>query len=207
MSMAEIDDSDVYAKKLALVQTARRCFEQKLQTNAGGNLSVKLAGGAAIVIKPSGVGFNECNADNLLVYDLERNRLAGHGRPSKDLDFHCALYCERPDIGAIVHVHSPWATGFASSGREIPCLTVQSIEKIGRIPLIPLSANGGPQGPAEIAPAMADRAINAAALANHGTIGVGRTLMQAQYVAELIEETAHIAFVRDALKFLGGRPE
>lgn len=205
--MAEIDESDVYAKKLALIQTARRCFEQRLQTNAGGNLSVKLAGEAAIVIKPSGVGFNECTTDNLLVYDLERNRLAGHGRPSKDLDFHCALYCERPDIGAIIHVHSPWATGFASSGQEIPCLTVQSIEKIGRIPLIPLSANGGPQGPADIVPAMADRVINAAALANHGTIGLGRTLMQAQYIAELIEETAHIAFVKNALKFSGGRPE
>ena len=203
--MTEIDENDVYAKKLALVQTARRCFEQRLQTNAGGNLSVKLAGGAAIVIKPSGVGFNECTPDNLLVYDLDRNCLAGHGRPSKDLDFHCALYCERPDIGAIVHVHSPWATGFASSSQEIPCLTVQSIEKIGRIPLIPLSANGGPQGPTEIAPAMADQSINAAALANHGTIGLGRTLMQAQYIAELIEETAHIAFVRNALKSSGGQ--
>lgn len=197
--MPELDENDLQAKKFALVQIAKRCFEQKLQTNAGGNLSVKLAGTDAILIKPSGVGFGECSPDNLLVFDLAGNRIAGHGKPSKDLDFHAALYKVRPDIGAVVHVHSPWATGWASADREIPCLTVQSKEKIGRIPLIPLSPNGGPQGPGEIAPVMSDRRVNAAALANHGTIGIGRTLMEAQYLVELIEETAHIAWAKESL--------
>jgi len=56
-----------------------------------------------------------------------------------------------------VHCHSPWATGYASAGIEIPCLTVQTIEKIGRMPLIPLSPNGGPQTEAEISPVFEDR--------------------------------------------------
>jgi ribulose-5-phosphate 4-epimerase/fuculose-1-phosphate aldolase len=192
---------DLHAAMDALIATARRCFDVGLQTNAGGNLSVRLKARDAIVIKPSGVGFAECNRENLQVVLLDGTILPSDLalKPSKDLDFHLDLYRIRPDINAIVHCHSPWATGYASAGLEIPCLTVQTIEKIGRMPLIPLSANGGPQTEVEISPVFADPSIRAAVLANHGTIGVGSTVMAAQYLAEIIEETAHIAFVRDTV--------
>ena len=111
----------------------------------------------------------------------------------------------RSDISAVVHCHSPWATGYASAGIELPCLTVQTIEKIGRIPLIPLSKNGGPQTEAEISPVFRDPSVRAALLANHGTIGVGATLMEAQYLVEIIEETAQVAYVRDTLLAARGR--
>ena len=101
------------------------------------------------------------------------------------------------DINAIIHCHSPWVRGYASTDIEIPCLAVQTTEKIGRIPLIPLSPFGGPQTEQEISPVLKDPKVVAAVLANHGTIGVGSTLMKALYMAEIIEETAHIAFVRD----------
>ena len=202
-----LDRNDIHAKKLALIEAAKRCFALRLQTNAGGNLSVKLTGAEAIVIKPSGVGFNECTIDNLMIADLDGNTLEGHGKPSKDLDFHADLYKVRPDIGAVVHCHSPWATGWASAGLEIPCLTVQTIEKIGRMPLIALNENGGPQSAADISPVMKDPSVNAAILANHGTIGLGKTLIDAQYLVEIIEETAHIAFVRDTLLMAHGRKD
>ena len=194
------DFPDLTEKMDALIASARRCFDLGLQTNAGGNLSIRLDARDAIVIKPSGVGFAECTRDNLQVVSLDGTILSkGDLKPSKDLDFHRDLYRIRDDINAIVHCHSPWATGYASAGIEIPCLTVQTIEKIGRMPLIPLSANGGPQTEVEISPVFQDPAIRAAVLANHGTIGVGKTLMAAQYLAEIIEETAHIAYVRDTL--------
>ncbi|MEL6701041.1 MAG: class II aldolase/adducin family protein [Pseudomonadota bacterium] len=153
----------------------------------------------SIVIKPSGVGFNECTRDNLQVCHLDGTIEPSEHKPSKDLRFHLDLYRIREDINAIVHCHSPWATGYASAGVEIPCLTVQTIEKIGRMPLIPLSAAGGPQTEEEISPVFRDPKIVAAVLANHGTIGAGSTLIKAQYLAEIIEETAHIAFVRDTV--------
>ncbi|MEL6645437.1 MAG: class II aldolase/adducin family protein [Pseudomonadota bacterium] len=200
---------DLYDKMDALIATARRCFDQGLQTNAGGNLSVRLEARDSIVIKPSGVGFAECSRENLQVVELSGTILPGAEglKPSKDLDFHLDLYRIRTDINAIVHCHSPWATGYASAGLEIPCLTVQTIEKIGRMPLIPLSANGGPQTDVEISPVFQDQSIRAAVLANHGTIGVGKTLMAAQYLAEIIEETAHIAYVRDTLMAAHGRSQ
>jgi L-fuculose-phosphate aldolase/L-ribulose-5-phosphate 4-epimerase len=201
------DFPDLHAVMDALIATARRCFDAGLQTNAGGNLSARLARRDAIVIKPSGVGFAECTRENLQVVTLDGAILPGPEtlKPSKDLDFHLELYRIREDVNAIVHCHSPWATGYASAGLEIPCLTVQTIEKIGRMPLIPLSPNGGPQTEVEISPVFRDRSIRAAVLANHGTIGVGPTIMAAQYLAEIIEETAHIAYVRDTLLAAHGR--
>lgn len=196
---------DLTEKKDALIATAKRCFELKLQTNAGGNLSVRLDSKDAIVIKPSGVGFNECTRDNLQVVHLDGTIEPSPHKPSKDLDFHLDLYRIRDDIRAVVHCHSPWATGYASAGIEIPCLTVQTIEKIGRMPLIPLSAQGGPQTDKEIRPVFEDPKVVAAVLANHGTIGVGSSLMKAQYLAEIIEETAHIAYVRDTLMAAHGK--
>ena len=199
------DTVDILAKKDALIVSARRCFDLGLQTNAGGNLSVRLASGDAIVIKPSGVGFAECTRENLQVVRLDGTIDPSDHKPSKDLGFHLDLYRIRDDINAIVHCHSPWATGYASAGIEIPCLTVQTIEKLGRMPLIPLSKEGGPQTDVDISPFFEDTSVKAAVLANHGTIGVGKDLMSAQYLAEIIEETAHIAYVRDTLMAAHGK--
>lgn len=200
-----IDRAEIEAQKDLLIATARRCFDLRLQTNAGGNLSVRLASAEAILIKPSGIGFAECTRDNLQIVYMDGRIETSAYNPSKDLGFHLEIYRVRSDVRAIVHCHSPWATGYASAGREIPCLTVQTIEKIGRMPLIALSPNGGPQTEAEIGPVFADKSIRAAVLANHGTVAVGRTLTEAQHLAEIIEETAQIAFVRDTLVAVSGQ--
>lgn len=197
----KLDNQDILTKKDELIATAKRSFELRLQTNAGGNLSVRLASRDAIVIKPSGVGYNECTRENLQIVLLDGTVLPSDLplKPSKDLEFHLEIYRRREDIDAIVHCHSPWATGYASAGLEVPCLTVQTVEKIGRMPLIPLNDVLGPQTAAMIGPYFDDKSIRAAVMANHGTIGTGKTLLAAQYLVEIIEETAHIAFVRDSM--------
>lgn len=191
----DMDRSDLKEKMVELIATAKRSFALGLQTNSGGNLSVRLACGDAIVIKPSGMGFNECAEDNLMVCDLSGEVLIGDGKPSKDLEFHCAIYRVQPDAGAIVHVHSPWAIGYSHLGVPLRCTTVQSVGKLGDwIPCIDLAPGGGPQGAAEVAPVFADPGTKAALLRSHGTIGVGKTLMSAQYIVELLEETVHGAY-------------
>ena len=195
-----LDQNDIYCKKLALIHTAKRCFERGLQSNAGGNLSVRLADPRYLVIKPSGVGFNECSHDNLMIANIDGEVVAGHLKPSKDLGFHAGIYRIRPDVAAIVHVHSPAAVGWSTRGEAIPCLSVQAQEKVrGRIPLIPLAAGGKAQSAEEINPVLQDSSINAALLANHGTIGVGATLLEAQYIVEIIEETAQVACLHKQL--------
>lgn len=191
-----MDQSEILRKKNALIEIAARAFRSGLQTNSGGNLSVRLESAEACVIKPSGVGFAECTVDNLMVASLKGEILEGKLKPSKDMDFHLAIYRARPEVGAIVHVHSPWATGWASAGKEIPCLTVHSKSKLKRIPLVPLAPGGGAQTAKETLEVFNDPKVIAAIFADHGSVGVGRTLMSALYIAELIEETAHIAAVR-----------
>lgn len=197
--MSGWDEGDIAAKMAALIETAALCVARGLQSNTGGNLSVRLAAPDTIVIKPSGVGFAECTPQNLMLAGTDGSIRRGHLKPSKDLDFHAAIYRARPDVQAIVHVHSPWAAGWAAAGLEIPCVTVQALEKLGRLPLIPLSPEAGPQTGEQIAAVMKAPGVDGALLGNHGTIGLGRTLGAALHIAEIIEETAQVAFVREGL--------
>ncbi|MDQ0167289.1 L-ribulose-5-phosphate 4-epimerase [Bacillus horti] len=75
-----------------------------------------------VVIKPSGVAYEELQLDDLVVLDLEGNIVEGKLKPSSDTATHLVLYKSFPDIGGIVHTHSPWATAWAQAGRELPAL-------------------------------------------------------------------------------------
>jgi L-ribulose-5-phosphate 4-epimerase len=176
-----------------LMAIARRAFALGLQSGTGGNISIRVGNRDQVVIKPSGVGLTECNEDNLLVVDLEGHILKGSAKPSKDMGFHLGIYRVREDVGGIVHAHSPWATAWASSGREMPLPTVHARSKLARLPLIPTAPGGGAQQADQIVAVFRDPALKAALLADHGAVGVGRTLLEAEHIAELIEETAHVA--------------
>jgi L-ribulose-5-phosphate 4-epimerase len=190
-----MDDKAIRSTMIELIEVAKRAFDTHLQTGTGGNISARVVGSGTVVIKPSGVGFSECNPDNLLVVDLYGKILKGSTQPSKDMPFHLGIYRVRPEVNGVVHVHSPWATAWAVLGEEIPTLTVQSRSKFGRIPLVP----GGPDGSKEasdwVINAFRDAAIHVATLQNHGAVGVGKTLLAAEELVELIEETAHIAML------------
>lgn len=187
-----------------LLRIARRAFDLRLQTGTGGNISIRVGNRNEVVIKPSGVGFAECNDDNLLVVNLDGKILKGHSKPSKDMGFHLAIYKVRHDVGGIVHVHSPWATGWASSGREMPLPTVHARDKLKRMPLIPTAPGGGAQRTEDVIAEFSDPELRAALMAHHGAIGVGPTLLAAEEIAELIEETAQIAALAQLLAVAPG---
>lgn len=73
------------------------------------------------VIKPSGVPYDELEPEDMVVMDLEGNKVEGKYNPSSDTPTHVELYRAFPEIGGIVHTHSSWATSWAQSGRSIPC--------------------------------------------------------------------------------------
>ncbi len=75
-----------------------------------------------VVIKPSGVGYDELTPEDLVVTDLQGKIVEGRLRPSSDLDTHTLLYREFKEIGGIVHTHSEFATSWAQAGREFPAL-------------------------------------------------------------------------------------
>lgn len=73
-----------------------------------------------LVIKPSGVEYESMKAEDMVVVDLEGNRIEGNYKPSSDTATHIELYKKYPEIGGIVHTHSTWATSWAQAGRSIP---------------------------------------------------------------------------------------
>ncbi|OGP89033.1 MAG: hypothetical protein A2156_04870 [Deltaproteobacteria bacterium RBG_16_48_10] len=190
-----MDEKEIRSTVLVLMEVAKRAFNAHLQTGTGGNISARVVGSNTVVIKPSGVGFSECNPDNLLVVDLEGEILKGSAKPSKDMPFHLGIYKVRPEVNGIVHVHSPWATTWAVLGEEIPTLTVHAQSKFGRIPLVPSGPDGSKEAAESVIHAFRDPLIHVATLQDHGAVGVGKTLLAAEELVELIEETAQIAML------------
>jgi L-ribulose-5-phosphate 4-epimerase len=106
-----------------------------LVTFTWGNVSGIDRASGLVVIKPSGVPYEELKAEDLVVLDLEGNKVDGRLKPSSDTPTHLALYRAFPSIGGIVHTHSPWATSWAQAGRDIPALgTTHADYYYGAIP-------------------------------------------------------------------------
>ena len=106
-----------------------------LITFTWGNVSAIDRESGLIVIKPSGVEYDEMTAEDMVVVDLDGNRVEGRLKPSSDTPTHAALYRAFPNIGGVVHTHSRWATSFAQAGMGIPAYgTTQGDYFYGEIP-------------------------------------------------------------------------
>lgn len=92
-----------------------------LVTYTWGNVSGIDRESGLFVIKPSGVDYEKLSPEDMVVLDLEGNVVEGKYRPSSDTATHLELYKKYPEIGGVVHTHSPWATSWAQASREIPC--------------------------------------------------------------------------------------
>ena len=80
------------------------------------------------VIKPSGVEYDKLKPEDMVVVDLEGNKVEGDYNPSSDTATHVVLYNRFPEIGGVVHTHSSWATSWAQAGRDIPCFEARGID-------------------------------------------------------------------------------
>lgn len=108
---------------------------QKLITLTWGNVSGIDRESGLVVIKPSGVDYGVLKPEDMTVVDLEGNRIEGKYKPSSDTPTHLELYKAFPQIGGIVHTHSSWATGWAQTGRAIPCYGTTHADYIyGEVP-------------------------------------------------------------------------
>jgi L-ribulose-5-phosphate 4-epimerase len=106
-----------------------------LVTFTWGNVSGIDRDQGLVVIKPSGVSYDEMKVEDLVVLDLDGNIIEGQYKPSSDTATHIILYKHFPEIGGIVHTHSPWATSWAQAGRAIPALGTTHADYFnGKIP-------------------------------------------------------------------------
>ena len=178
--------------KNALIAYGRAMTDQRLAVGSGGNLSVIDRGAGRIVITPSGIPYYDLAAEDIVVCDRQGRAVEGRRKPSSEVGFHAALYDHRPDIGAVVHTHSVYATTLACLHMEIPAVHYLVGYAGAKVPLAPYATFGTPA----LARSLVDSAgqANAVLLANHGLVTCGADLPAAFTVAEEIEFVARIYY-------------
>ena len=180
-----------------LVEFGRKLLACGLTTGSGGNLSLVDRRRGLLAITPSGEDYLEITPGRVVLVDLDGVQVDGPGRPSSELGFHLALYQERPEVNAVVHTHSPYATTLACLGWELPPAHYLVGFAGPKVPLAPYHTYGTPELARAVVKAM--QGYNAALLANHGLVAVGDTLSRAFAVAEEIEFAARVYYQAKAV--------
>jgi L-ribulose-5-phosphate 4-epimerase len=173
-----------------------------LVTWTSGNASGRDPESGLVVIKPSGVPFDDLTPENQVIVDLEGNVVEGDLRPSSDVYAHLYVYRRRPDVMGVVHTHSNYATAFAALGRPIPVyLTAMADEFGGPIPIGGYAKVGNDEIGREIVRSIGDSP--AILMVNHGVFTVGRTPTASVKAAVMVEDIAKTVWL--ALQL--GQPE
>ncbi len=179
-------------------------FRRGLARFTFGNASAIDRAKGEILIKPSGLPYDQLAPEKMVVTDLDGRVAEGCLRPSSDLATHVALYHAFPDIGGIVHTHSHYATVWAQAGRDIPCLGTTHADYFhGAIPVTaPMTdhaiageyeANTGESIIARFAKLDAS-SMPAVLVAGHASFCWGATVEAAVETASILEEVAEMAY-------------
>ncbi len=177
-----------------LVRLAGSLFARGFSVGSAGNISVRLDEGGYL-ITPTNSSLGSLDAERISRLDVDFQHTGGD-KPSKEVFMHRAFYTARDDAGAVVHLHSTQATAVSCLpdvdwGNPIPPLTPYFVMRVGRrMPIVEYYRPGDPA----MEPAIHAAAKNARAilLANHGPVVSGKTLTDAVYAAEELEEAAKL---------------
>lgn len=162
-----------------------------------GNVSGRDPETGLIVIKPSGIKFEDLTPENMVVVDVDGKIVEGNHKASSDTASHCYIYRQRPEINGIVHTHSRYATAFAAVGRPIPCVLTAMADEFGAdIPCAGFALIGGEEIGREVVGAL-DRCPGpnvAVLLQNHGVFALGPNAESAVKAAIMTEDNAAIVW-------------
>ncbi len=189
------------AQRELLVELAASLFARGYAVGSAGNISVRLPDG--YLMTPTNSCLGRLDAARLSRLDPSFAHIGGD-KPSKEVFMHRAFYQARPDAGAVVHLHSTMATAVGclpdvDPDNPIPPMTPYFVMRIGRrLPIVPYYRPGDPA----MEPAIRDLAVMARAvlLANHGPVVSGKSLTDAVYAAEELEEAAKLFLLTRSAK-------
>jgi L-ribulose-5-phosphate 4-epimerase len=182
---------------ISLREEIHRCHlelvRHNLATWTSGNVSGRDQETGLVVIKPSGIRYEDLTPEGMVVVDLEGRIVEGRYKPSSDTAAHLYIYQRRPDVGGVVHTHSTFATAFAALGRPIPaCLTAVCDEFGGPIPCGGYARVGGEEIGQEVIRAIGNSP--AILMKNHGVFAIGKTPEAAVKAAVMTEDAARTVF-------------
>lgn len=173
--------------KIDLIKFGAKIAQAHLVAGAGGNISARE--GNIIWMKPSGFAMDEMGPEDLCGMDLASGRqVSGANKPTSEVNMHLEIYRVRPEIKAVFHTHSPWASGVISSGARLRPMFAEFVNDLGRTATVPYVT---PTTQA-LADAVASCAQNndTIFMVNHGVLAVGASMKQAYYRVVVVEDAA-----------------
>jgi len=181
----------------AVILAARKMYSFRYEMSNGGNLSVRIPDKELMIVKGTDVAFDEVDAHTLVITDFKGNKVEGSVKPSKEALLHGALYEALPNIGAIMHCHSPYATAWANHHDDLEFSTHHAQQKLGICPVFDTHSYVVPTSffPEIIDMLKTNEEMKAFILRKHGQVTIAKTMREATYLAELVEETAQIAIL------------
>jgi L-ribulose-5-phosphate 4-epimerase len=192
---AEVDDA--IARLRAEVATLHAELPRnELVVWTAGNVSARVPGRELLVIKPSGVSYDELTPESMVVCDLDGNLVDGERSPSSDTAAHAYVYKHLPEVGGVVHTHSTYATAWAARGEEVPCvLTMMADEFGGPIPIGPFALIGDDSIGRGIVETLRASRSPAVLMRSHGPFTVGKDARAAVKAAVMVEEVARTVHI------------
>lgn len=162
-----------------------------------GNVSARVPGADLMVIKPSGVGYDDLTPESMVLCDLDGKQVEGELSPSSDTAAHAYVYRHMPEVGGVVHTHSTYAAAWAARGESVPCvLTAMADEFGGEIPVGPFALIGGDDIGRGIVETLTGHRSKAVLMRNHGVFSIGssaRDAVKAAVMAEDVARTVHLS--------------
>jgi L-ribulose-5-phosphate 4-epimerase len=165
-----------------------------------GNISARVPGRELMVIKPSGLGYDELTPESMVVLDLDGTVVEGDLSPSSDTATHAYVYRAMDGVGGVVHTHSPYATAWAAHGLPIPCvLTAVADEFGGDIPVGPFARIGGEEIGVGIVSTLSASRSPAVLMRSHGVFTIGASARDAVKAAVMCEDAARTVLLARTL--------
>lgn len=178
--------------KSAVLKTARSMVQEGIAYGSQGNVSALDRETGLVLITPSAIPYDEMCINDIVTIDKSGKVIEGNRKPTSEVPFHLIFYNRRPDVGAVVHCHAPYATVFAGLDEEIPIILTEAAAYLsGPVPVAPY-CKPGTVDLAEIAfSTMGDEGV-AVLLSHHGLITVGLNLDHAFDATRAAEEMARL---------------
>lgn len=183
----------LFEERQAVTDYSKKLLTTGLVKGTGGNISITNADKTLLAITPSGVAYEGMQPEDVVVVDMEGNTVDGRLLPSSEIEFHLALVQQRPDIKAVVHTHSEYATALACLRWELPAVHYLIGSAGYSVPLAPYATLGTRALAEVICETIGDG--NAVIMANHGLVTVGVNLHRAFSTAELVEYVAKLYLI------------
>ena len=161
-----------------------------------GNVSARVPGEDLLIIKPSGVSYDELTPANMILCDLDGNVVEGEHSPSSDTAAHAYVYRHMPEVGGVVHTHSTYACAWAARGEAVPCVLTAMADEFGaEIPIGPFALIGDDSIGRGIVDTLTGHRSPAVLMKSHGVFTIGKDAKAAVKAAVMCEDVARTVHI------------